>query len=352
MLAVAVAARAVIVVDKADGSPVAGAAIVEPSGVIAAITDADGVAEVKHWPVTVRSLGFKQLTADTPADTLWLEYQSYELGEVSTNAADRPVCRVVYFITELCTSITDTDTIINYTELMAQTFGSDSVKVKGFSPLSRRLRVLNAAHVVNVRGTDGSDSVSVPSHADAEYFSELLVSHPKERVKEPEAMRNGALNYEEQGKYGIEVTYKKNDNRFVITTDALANYKDHKWSPWFFKLMGCTIDFTELLKTEVHAPNASGTYGMTDYLYSTVSGKFLARGKWLKKMANSKTPVQLNCYIAVYPVEVTYIPVDEYKELDRHPELIPWTKSPITPQRDPAIDNLIHRARATKFNNN
>lgn len=351
MLAVAVAVQAVVVVDRADGTPVAGAALVERNGVIAAITDADGVAKVRNWPVTVRSLGFKPITVETPADTVWLEYQNYELGGFTVDAAERPVCRVVYFITELCTSITDSDTIINYTELMGQTFGSDSVKVKGFSQLSRRLKVLNAAHVVNVRGTDGSDSVYVPKHSEAESFADMLVYHPRERVKEPEEMRNGALTHEVPGKYAPELIYRKSDSRFVIANDALANYKDHKWSPWFFKLMGCTVDFTELLKTEVHAPNASGTYGMTDYLYSTVSGKFLARGKWLKKMANSKTPVEMNCYIAVYPVEVTYISVDEYKQLDRNAELMPWAKSALVPEREAVIDDMISRARAVKFRN-
>ena len=312
-------------VDGSDRTPVAGATVVDRSGVIAGMTDAAGTLAGLHpeqYPLSVRSLGYEAATVTAHTDTVALAPAVIELAEVAVSTAERPVRRVVCFAREYCTGATGTDTMQMYSEYMLEMFCTDG-KVKGYSKYDRTARIKAARRYSRHVGED-RDSVARPKHGDDETmlsFVGLLVSVPEDDVNETEAIAAGAAADTVQGKYCPATIYRRTPELLIVSSDKLSNQKDHKMSPAIFKLFGLSMEMREFATADAFALNDSRTYGIADYVYGTASMNILGTGKWIKKAFRSKVPVDIRCYVELYPVDITNISVDEYKELrkDRGP---------------------------------
>lgn len=332
----------ITVVDSLDNTPVIGATAFSASGVIAGNTGIDGRLNVdtSHFPLTLRSIGYRQTTADAPADTLRLPVVTYQLGEVTVDPAARPVTRMLLYGREFCTGATPTDTIRIYNEYMLEAFLADD-NVKGYKDTHASPRICNIRRTILFTSSTGADSLANPGPDDNELFSlmQKLVEIPGKSVTTPEAMQHGADIHTIQGKYYPWRTYRRTKGAFTVTTDMLADKKGHRFAPWFFKLLGLSMEMNSFQSTVAYAPNDAGIYRNHDITCATFFTHILGTGRWIKKAFKTKEPVDLDFSLEVYPVETTTLSIDDYKAMQKAgPEPTPFTV-PESAERLPAAFN-------------
>lgn len=352
----AMIAGRVIVVDGSDGSPVIGATVFSSSGLILGATDADGnTPDVNEasYPLTIHSLGYKEGIAATPGDTLMMNAAAYDLPPVTVMPGERPITRVVCYVREYSTGATDRDTLKMYSEYMVESYHIDEgTKVKGYHKYDFVPKTRTERRFAHYTGADGRDSVATPEDDEYISFMNFLVSLPVDVFEEPDTIKNGALTDTVQGRYSPGIFYKKTPEFFVTSLDMLSNYKNHVYSPNVYKFFGLTIDIREMNLSFAYKANPSGKYNIHDFLYEISSANILGRGKWIKKAFKTKNPVEIDSNVEVYPVEINYLTVDEYKEQRKeHNKLefrIPDNALPVLPSIQRLIDRINTACKDTK----
>lgn len=336
------------VVDDADNSPVGGATVIGSSGMILGRTDSYGriqISDSRDFPVTVRCIGYEPLSIMELADTARLVPASYELGELVVTPVDRPIMRVVCFAREYSSGITGADTLQLYCEYMTESFLAEE-NVKGYKGYDAKPSVRNAARYARMT-KDGRDSIFRPSYNDdireLSWF-DFLAFLPTERIEAPEAIRNGFESDTVPGKYGPKFIFRKKNNLFTKTADVLSDHKNRKWSPWFLKLIGMTVDINAGSWSLSFRANPANTYSIRDFVSGTYNIQMLGRGKWLKKAFGTSYPIEMDTYIELYPVDIQHLTVSEYKErkdeFDRIPFQLPEAVQPLSPSIKTLVDRI------------
>ena len=340
-----------VVVDSEDSLPVAGVAVIGGNGIIIGTTDADGsiaVGDEGCYPLVIRAMGYKSATLDAPVDTLALEPAAYSLRELVVSPGERPISRVVCFAREYCTGATGSDTLQLYCEYMTESFIADG-KVKGYKSYYTRPRPRAARRYARFAG-EGTDSVARPRYDDDVVgvlsWMEYLASVPGESIDERDAIRGGASTDTVAGKYSPKSVYKKTRASYIRTDDMLSDHKNHKYSPGFFKLLGFTIDTDKMTSSTVYKVNDRGRYGLHDYVYSTYSVHMLARGKHFKRWLHTKDPIDLDCYIELYPVAITRHTVEEFKAMKEEMTRIEFAEPENLLPMIPAVKSLVEQVEA------
>lgn len=347
VFAARLSAERVVVINDADSSPIAGATVFSARGLILGMTDADGLTPElsdSDFPLSIRSIAFKEGIIDKGTDTLRMKVDTYDLPGVMVKPGERPVTRVMSYVREYCSGVTSTDTMMLYSEYMLESYDVEN-KVKGFRGGDRYPKIKAVKRYARLVDSVGRDSVVMSDDRHSE-LSELafvpgFLIIPVEVVEEPDAIKNGAVSDTVQGKYGPATITNKNDNRLLIIGDMLSSYKNHKYSPNIFKLLGMTTEMSEWLASLAYRPNDTGKYDIRDCLYSTTSIKALGKGKWIKKGLGVKEPVELSCYIELYPVEINYLTLDEYKEMRDDRNKIEFKRPVYAQPLLPSVSHLI-----------
>lgn len=316
---VSMAGNKTVVWDKSESSPVIGASVISSKGIILGTTDADGAIsiDIRDYPLSLRSMGFEPLTVSHPADTIVMTPASYQLGEVVVTPEGRPITRILTYAREYCTSASPSDTLQLYSEGMFEYFLCEG-KVKGYKKSDAKAKLRALRRFGRMANSAGLDSIMRPDGSgEVTYLTFLTagVSLPEEETAEAPAMAAGETADTIRGKYYPKLIYRKSDNLFTVERDALADEKDHKMSPWFFKLLGLTMDIENATIKTAYNVSASGKYGLQDYVYSTCNLHILSKGKLMKKLLRTNGNINVDSYIEQYPVEIEYLTVDEYKEL-------------------------------------
>lgn len=352
MLALVVKAGTIItVVDKEDSSPLAYATVFANSGVIIGLTDDDGKIEVQSandFPVIIKCLGYEPFICYSNETCAEMAHSTYSLKEVTVTPVDRPVVRVICYIREYVSGATGTDTVMNYNEHMGDFFLPLRKKVKGFKAKSSP-RFLTSNLYSRMSNSDGLDSIFVPEYRDDSFCWEMMVNMPS-GVPETDKIKSGAKTDSIPGKHGIKHIFRKNDSSlYSIQTDYLADSKNHKISPFIFKLLGFSIDFDELQGSWVYKANNKGRYTPADIVSGTFSLSVLGRGKWIKKAFNSDTPIQMYSFYEIYPTDIEYLTVQEAKDLiNNAPTEVKMTVSPNARVLDPAIQRMVDKCNTAK----
>lgn len=341
----------IYVVDSEDKAPIPGSTIISDKGLIIGCTDAEGKISVgdTDFPLSVRNLGYETaFISDASTDTIFLPAAKYSLHEVVINPAERPITRVLAFVREYCTGSTSTDTLQLYSEYMIEYFNADG-KVKGFDKSHRSGTIRNAKRYGRLANSQGLDSVMRPKSDDdvsALSFAELMSRIPFENLSEPESIKKGIQSSDTVfGKYYPKLVGRKTRNHFILDCDVLADYSDHKWSPWIFKMLGMTMDMEKASWSRIYNGTESGIYGLPDFIYGTCNLTMLGKGRLLKKLLRLKDEITIDCYIEIYPVEINSLTREEYLEIkkefkERRSEMIfPEHLLPLTP----AIETLKER---------
>lgn len=352
LLASALGAKAgsiITVTGLDDNAPLRGVTAIDNSGMIIGITDSHGAittASGTDFPLTFSGIGYETATIATPTDTVKLATAVYQLPEVTIDPAERPITRVVCYAREYCSGTTSTDTLQMYSEYMTESFLAEG-KVKGYNKYYAHLKPKARNSYARFMLREGGDSIARPGKNDditALSFLEKFSTLPYTSFPEPEAIRQGAVTDTIHGKYGPQSIAVKTESAFMVTLDALSDRKGHKYSPNVFKLLGMTMDFEELLCSQMYEPGEDGIHDIYDLVSNTCSLRALCRGKMFKKAFHSKEPIALWCFVEVYPVVIERCSVDEFKEMrdDRSRTIAFKTPAHVKPLA-PAVKRLVDR---------
>lgn len=340
-------AKTTVVTDASDGSALAGVSVFDSRGRLAELTDEAGrfACGEALYPLTLRSLGYEELRLGRQTDTVRLSPVSYALGEMEINAAERDVIRLTCYAREYASTGSGNDSISLFGEYMLDFFipreGNSKFKASG-TP-----RVLASKSVLHQRGRNGLDTV-VTSGEMIEMLTWLpLASPPKRTVEEPESWREtkGPMADTIRGKSGFSEIRRRTPVGFKVSHDYLANHKSHRFSPLFMKLIGFTVDFSEMRSNASYRPGHAGKYRPDDLSALTFSMRALGRGKWIKKAFDVDKPVDIRSYIELYVVDREYLPTDEAKAMMKsQTETIEITAPTEALPLDAATARLLERA--------
>ncbi len=342
----------VIVIDESNNAGIEGATVISDRGIILGITDREGgikVEKEKDFPLTIRCVGFEPATIQMAADTIKLHPATYELSEVDVKAGERPIRKVTSYAREYCTGASPNDTMQLFAEYMLINYiPIDEKKIKGFKSGDSAIWPKAARRFARFANSEGLDSVASPDKFDNVShlsFYNLLVGVPVNSFPETEKIKSGAKVDSVMGKYYNSALYKKTDNNYIITYDRLANEENHSVSPMLFKIVGMTMDIDRMQSTYVYQIPTDSLYTPEDFIYTSGSIHALAKGKMFKWLLGKKD-VEVDCYAELYPVDIEYLTVDEYKEdrkerKDRTP--IPFRKPQNLQPLPTAVERLVER---------
>lgn len=337
----------VTVVDDEDSSVLPYATVFGKSGIIVGLTNDNGeivIASEKDFPIIIKCLGYEPLTLSQSEDTVRMQHSTVNLQEVVVTPVDRPVMRLVCYVREFASGATGADTIMNYNEHMADFFLPVREKVKGFKP-HKSMRILRSRCYSRKTNSNGLDSIFVPDFRDDTFSWEEMVELSTEPVYESDRIRNGQRNDSVPGKYGVKHIMRKTNGNYIVKTDHLADMKSHSISPFIFKLLGLTIDFTEFQGSRIYKANDEGVYRPNDIVSGTCSFSVIGKGKWIKKAFKTDAPVQMYAFYEIYPIDIQYLTVDEARDLWRNQPAPRIEVSPNASQLDPAIQHIVDVCR-------
>ena len=338
------------VLDAVTQSPVAAASIFDAAGNMVGFTWSDGLfSEVPEsaYPVTLRCMGYEQLVIERPEDKTWLMTpMAYELEEVVIVPVKRNVLKQTFYVREYFSMNNASDTVTFFMEHMAHRFVPTSKDAKfGYDS---SLHILDTRHYARYK-IFGKDSVVInPESA----FPSLLKVFDlnDEEVAAPESFKesgNTVKHYEEAGKSGMALIQKQNAQTFTTIEDVLALTKEHKMSPWAFKLLGFTMEINQFYTTHAYRVNDKGVYLPKDLIEASFVMEADGRGKHLRKAIKSDKPVVIRSLIELYIVDRDYLSKDEAKEECKNkPADVKFVIPSTVPPLNEATRRLVERANA------
>lgn len=341
----------IVIVDGSDLSPVAGVTLIANSGLILGMTETDGsinVAADAIAPITIRCLGYKPLLCNELADTIRLEVESYPLAEVNVAPADRPITRVLFNAREYCSGATANDTAQIYGIYMVECFLADK-SVKGYKKEDGRAKVRARKLYTRTAKSDGTDSVSTATARNEDSmpsFVEMCDFNVNTMQDEPEKIVAGAISYSEPGKFGPKTSHRKSNGIYKVSTDMLADQKDHRYSPLLLKMLGATMVFKKMQITSAYQVGSSPKHSADDMIYKTVALNLSAEGKLIKKALGVDSNIDLSGYIEFYPVEVMHLTVDEYKEARKETGEIKFIEPKTALPMVPAVKRIVEKVKS------
>lgn len=341
-------AKSFTVIDATDNSPIIGATVITKSGLIKGTTDNYGnisFGDTKDLPATIRCMGYETAICSGMCDTIALNPKVYQLNEVMVSPTERPIIRIIALAREYSSGITDNDTLQLYCEYMAESFLADG-KVKGYREIDARPTGKNARRYARIAKKNGSDTIFQPQRNDdisALSWFDFMAFIPNKKIEIPDAIKNGAAEDTIQGKFGPQFIFRKKNNIFTQTADALSNHKNRQWSPWLFKLLGMTVDINSAGWTMTFRANDNDSYGINEWISGSYNISMVGRGKWLKKAMDTKEPIEMNSYLELEPVEITYCSIEEYKELRDDFSRIDFQYPDNVQPLSPAIQELVEK---------
>lgn len=341
------AARSAVVLDATDGQPIVAATIMNANGQVLGLTDADGNVPAEYLPqlpLTIRTMGYESAVVATAADTVRLEPSVYELQDLEVSSADRNVVRLVFFVRQYTSLTGDTKQITQVSESMVDFFIPirKAHKIDGIA----ELRVLYQRSASHTTWADGRDSLHCPASEDLSFLNSL-VTIDSTQVPEPEGF--ALIPYDSIATDTLwskhvypQRIVRRTPAGYFMTLDALAKRKDHRFSPWYFKLLGLTVDINELMATYVFAPTTRSMHRRDELTAMGYSLQIDCRGKWFKRAMGSDSPVDMRSWAEFYLVDRTYLPDSEAREIMRdkeaeYPLTIPADVPPLAPIFEPLL---------------
>ncbi|MDE5870219.1 MAG: carboxypeptidase-like regulatory domain-containing protein, partial [Muribaculaceae bacterium] len=335
--------------DSSDKTPVVGASIIDHTGLITGFTDNSGSInlENKDFPVTVRSMGYESGNISHDLDTLFLVPATYSLNEVVVSPGERPVTRIVTYAREYCSGATTADTLQLYSEYMLEYFFADG-KVKGFKKSHESANVLAVRRYARISTPEIADSIFRPKEGDDVTFLSFMTNItfvPYDKNVAPAPLAEGAKGVAVEGKYGVLTVFQYKNDLYIQSTDVLAEHKDHHWSPWFFKMLGLTMDVVKCDWSLVYKQNDRHVYDINDFLFGRYNLQVIGKGKMLKFILGVKEGIDMNCLIEQYPVAIEHLTVEEYNECkkDYYKRTAPFEIPANTEPLPESIESLLRR---------
>ena len=338
------------VIDSTDRSPISAASIFDATGNMVGFTLSDGVfSEIptSAYPITLRCMGYEQLIIERPENKTWeMTPIAYELEEVVVVPVKRNILKQTFYVREYFSMSNQSDTVTFFIEHMADRFVPTSKDAKFGG--SSKLRILKSRQYAHFQ-LFGKDSIS--TDPETMFPSMATIFEPIDNeIPTPKSFKesgNTTKLHEEPGKSGISLIVKQNDQTFSMIVDALADTKEHKISPWPFKLLGFTMDINQAYVTQVYRVNDKGVYQPKDLLESSIVIQADGRGKFLRKVLKSDKPVLIRCLDELYVVDREFLSKEEAKAAYKNkPTDVKFVVPSTVPPLNEATRRLVERANA------
>lgn len=339
----AAAAKVAVVAERESHLPVEGATVFSRSGTIIGQTDAAGRIEAPAWefPLSARCMGY--IGADAQQDdTLFLTTRDFALDSVVVSPDERPVTRIVGFAREYATGATTTDTVTQVSEYMAELYLAPE-KTKGYKKDDSRIRVRNSRAFMRRIFADGTDTVAAGEDSFLSVFRNFFFI--PSAIELTDGMKQGARTGQVAGKYAPKMILSTDDKRMRAVMRPLSDYKEQKMSPWIFKLLSLSMDMTLFdLRYDYQKHQGSADYLPAELLEGAFDARIIGTGRWIKKMFDTKDAVTMDMHVEFYPVDITHLSIEEYKEMRRDETPLPWTDSPNIAPLPAPYDSILRRA--------
>lgn len=334
-------AFSLVVAGGDDRQPLAGAALMTANGTIKGLTDERGAIALTEadLPATVRYMGYDDATLTAAADTVFLSPRAFELSEMVVQPEDRPVLKLRCYIREYTSAAYGTDTLQLFGEYMSDYF-LPAKKVKGFKSNTATIRVQRQR--MRHRNAEGLDSISRPTDED-EFLSwaKLCGINPATKTL-ADSVREGCTAIVPGKQSGDYATLRlAPDGKVIYTCDLLADHKGHHWEPWIFKLLGMTIDATEMRSQNIFTLADDATYGPSTLQMCSYAIGMTIKSKWVKRAFHTKEPIKTYSVIEIYPVEAVYLTVEDAKVAEKEYDIRDITPSPLAPPLPANITEML-----------
>lgn len=103
------------VLDEEDSSPLGAATVFSNSGTILGITDKNGTLYIdseSSFPLTVRYLGYQPQTCGAEKSVVKMRHIEIPLQEVVVTPSDRQVMRLICYVREYISGVTDRKSVV------------------------------------------------------------------------------------------------------------------------------------------------------------------------------------------------------------------------------------------------
>lgn len=338
-------------VDNATRSPLPMASITDCRGNVVGMTNQEGVIpsiSADRFPVTFSYIGYRSLELRQPVtDDVGMTPLVYELSDVVVRPQDRPMLHVTAYVREVSSLFGSSDSVTVFAErIVDYMLPVGKTRFKGWV-FPRKLATKAYTRMTNA---EGRDSVCRGVEGDAMLWSNtaaVLFSS----FYFPASMNNSDVVSAVDtvmGKYAPKFIWQKSGGVVRCFADALADSKEHVFSPKFFKLLGFTTDITDMTRNYVFHVGG-GNLSLTDMTSMSISMDMRLRGKMYKKFANSSEPIIDKSYIEVYFTDYEYLSVEEAKKLKKERPVVSEADviaPPGVPELHPGVRQIVERVEA------
>lgn len=335
-----------IVADSLTRKPLPSASLFDHKGNAVGITNARGrmpLISRSSYPVTVRYLGFREKTIETPgADTIFLQENAASLPEIVVESGRHKVLHVLAYVREFSTLTTYTDTVFLFREKMVDFMLNPDRKVrfKGWSN-PRILTSRSYYRFTNDRGLDSVSNVSNNHFSWADWIGIVPARQLPPALKDRSTASDTV-----RGKYSPTEIWTKTDDRVTVDVNVLADTTSRKWVPNLSGFFHDDLEF-ENFRVRFSYDNILSDYlspmDLTGYSFNIESN---GRGHRMIGFNRYDQPFFVSTYAEAYVLDKEYITVKEarkWEKHDFHAANIEMCEPAEAPELQPSVQALVDR---------
>lgn len=337
----------IVVADSLTRSPLPSASIFNHKGNFIGISSRNGTvtcALASDFPITIRYMGYNERSIPYEgADSVFLIENISELPEVVVEAKQKKMLHILAYVREYSSLSSYTDTISLFREKMVDFMlpTRENTRYKGW----RYPRSLNTRSYYRYTNSHGLDSVS--SRCNHHFsWSDWIGMIPATRI--PSKMSNIENMVDTiYGKYSPAEIWIKNEDRYSLDINVLADTTSRKWVPnisYFFSKEDTDFErFRLKLNYDNVLENEITPLDLTGYSFNIESR---GRGRGMFRFNRHDQPFFVTTYAEVYILDKEYISIKEAKKWDNRKfsakelEILEPAQAPVL---DPATLALIDR---------
>lgn len=348
-LSVQAQGRRAVVVDSVSHQPLAGASVFSRQGNAIGMTDARGRLphiSARHFPVTLRYLGFKEKTFDSiPADTVMMAELTNELPEVVIESRQHKVLHMLAYVREYSTLSTYSDTVFLFREKMVDFMltPDGQTRFKGWA----YPRVLKSKSYYRFTDPSGLDSVSNRCNQHFSW-SDWIEAVPSPEL--PLAIRCAETATDTvMGKYSPTEIWNRTADRVTVNINVLADTTSRKWARNLSAFFKENLDFESFRLRYNYADVVGDTISPADLSAYSFSIESNGRGREMFRFNKTDEPFFVSTFGEVYILDKEYITVKEAKKWDSRKfdtDSIEIIEPMDAPELQPAIMQLVARVNA------
>lgn len=313
------------VTDAKTGQSLPKASVFDKNGVFIAVADDNGYipenVSSNSYPLNIRYVGYLPINVANPdIGVVKMEESTYALPEITVDDVSRNLLYIKAYERNYQSGTDANDTINYFTERIVD-FVLPLTKKAGHKGWNNG-RVLSERQYSHIKQKRKNKSRDTLVYRENRYNKSYGYKIDEECVIPESLLKGDSLKVIIQGKYSPKDVWTKVGDKYVLTRDNLADYKDHVNSPAYLKLLGSTTDFTRQENVYKFSPDTKGKIKPDDLTEAAYFDELLLKGKMWKMASEQKDPIPLKSYGELYVIDRAYLTADEVKELKKNQPVI------------------------------